>query len=528
MPRQEYEVASLDQLPPGAILPVEVQGTSMLLGRLGDEVFAVGATCPHAGGPLAEGVHLAGRLVCPWHKAIFCLRTGAVLEPPAVDPLPRFEVRRDGRRILVALPAEAPPEQEPASDPRCFVIIGAGAAGAVAAQTLREIGFGGRIIMLDRENRVPYDRTLLSKYVLSGESGGEKSPLQKQLFYRQHRIERRTAEVTRLDWRKRRVLCEDGSALEYDAVLLATGGTARRPSIPGADLGNVFLLRSRSDADALLAQAERSETAVVLGAGFIGMEVAASLRERGLDVTVVGKETVPFEKQLGAPIGNAFLSLHEQHGVRFRLGRGVVALEGRALEGGAHVRTVLLDDGECVPADLVVIGAGITPATQYVGDLPVEGDGSIAVDAQLRAAEGVYAAGDIARFPYRGDGDPIRVEHWRVAEQHGRVAALNMAGGAVHYDAVPVFWTIQYLKRLDYIGHADAWDEIVVHGDLRKPAFLAYYVTNGRVVAAAGFDRDKDTAALVELFALHRDWTAAELGDNPSSLLASAASSGTT
>lgn len=514
MPRQEYDIASFDELSPGTVRSVEVEGTAILLGRLGNEVFAVGATCPHAGGPLIDGIQREGRVVCPWHKATFCLRTGAVLEPPAVDPLPHFAVRRAGERILVTLPAEVPAETARSADPRCFVIVGAGAAGAVAAQTLREIGFGGRIVMLDRENRVPYDRTLLSKYVLSGESGAEKSPLQKQSFYRQHQIERRTAEVMRLDWRNRRVLCADGSALDYDAILLASGGVARRPSIPGAELGNVFLLRSRADADALLAQAERSETAVVLGTGFIGMEVAASLRERGLDVTVIGQETVPFEKQLGVAVGKAFLSLHSRHGVGFRLGRRVAALEG-----GPHVRSVRLDDGEILAADLVVLGAGIEPATRYAGDLPVESDGGVTVDDQLRAAENVYAAGDIARFPYRGT--PIRVEHWRVAEQHGRVAARNMAGQAARYDAVPVFWTIQYLKRLDYIGHAESWDEIVVYGDLRQPAFLAYYVVNGRVAAAAGFDRDKDTAALVELLTMRQDWTAAELGDSPSTVLAS-------
>ena len=257
----------------------------------------------------------------------------------------------------------------------------------------------------------------------------------------------------------------------YDAALLATGSSPKRPDLPGADLGNVFLLRSRRDADAILAQAERSERAVVLGASFIGMEVAASLRERGLEVTVVGQESAPFEKQLGARIGGVFVTLHQQRGVAFRLGNEV-----KALRGEGNVSSVALASGENLPADLVVVGFGVRPVTDYLADVPLNGDGSISVDASLRLADGLYAAGDIARFPLRGDGDPIRVEHWRVAEQHGRIAALNMLGEAQRYDAVPVFWTIQYLKRLDYIGHAADWDDVVVHGDLMKPEFLAYYV----------------------------------------------------
>ncbi|HEY6434484.1 MAG TPA: FAD-dependent oxidoreductase [Acetobacteraceae bacterium] len=514
MPPQEHDVAALEELPVGGMRRVQVDGEEILLTREADAVHAVGATCPHAGGPLAEGVRHGSRITCPWHKARFCLRSGALLDPPAVDPLPRYAARIEGVRVLVTVPAVRPAEPGLAADQRCFVIVGAGAAGAVAAQTLRETGFGGRIVMVDRDNRVPYDRTILSKYFISGETGGEKSPLQTQEFYRQHRIERRTAEVVQIDPRARRITCGDGSVLHYDAALLATGGVPRRPPIRGATLGNVFLLRSRADADAILAQAERSERAVVLGASFIGMEIAASLRERGLDVTVVGKETVPFEKQLGAQVGAAFLGLHKRRGVAFRLGAGIAAFEG-----GPELRCVALENGEKIPADLAVLGLGVSPATSYLRDPPRNEDGSVTVDTHLRIVDGLYAAGDIARFPNRGDGAPIRVEHWRVAEQQGRVAALNMAGQAVRYEAVPVFWTIQYLKRLDYIGYATEWDEIVLHGDPEKPEFLAYYVKDGRVMAAAGLDRDRDTAALIELFSMRRDWTAEALGAGPAGLL---------
>jgi len=515
MPQDTFEAALLDELEPGGMRQVEWDGEAILLLRDGNGVHAVAAACPHAGGPLAQGVRHGNRIVCPWHKAAFCVQTGAVLDPPALDALQRYEVRIDAGRILLSRPAQSPITPAEGADERCFVIAGAGAAGAVAAQTLREAGFAGRVMMLDPANRVPYDRTILSKYALSGRKGAEKSPLQSQAFYRERRIERRTAEVARIDAEARRLVCTDGSVVTYDAALLATGGTPTRPGMPGAGLDHVYTLRSCADADAILEQAERSERAVILGASFIGMEVAASLRERGLDVTVIGKEATPFEKQLGPEVGAAFVGLHERHGVTFRLGSEIAALEGES-----QVTGVRLKDGGTVPADLVVIGFGVKPATSYGEGLNRNDDGGIIVDAFLRARDGLYAAGDIASFPHRGDGEPIRVEHWRVAEQQGRVAALNMLGQPTPYDAAPFFWTIQYMKRLDYVGHAAAWDSVVLHGDLGTPEFLAYYVKDGRVAAAAGLDRDKDTAALIELFTLRRDWSPAELGEHPADLLA--------
>ena len=218
---------------------------------------------------------------------------------------------------------------------------------------------------------------------------------------------------------------------------------------------------------------------------------------------------------MGARVGGAFVLLHVKRGVRFRLG-----CEVSAIEGAGEVRAVVLGDGSRIEADLVVIGFGVSPVTGFVDGVVTRDDGGIEVDAELRAADGVFAAGDVAWFPARGEGARIRVEHWRVAEQQGRVAALNMLGRGMRYESVPVFWTIQYMKRLDYVGHAEAWDDVVVHGDLGKPEFLAYYVKDGLVRAAVGMDRDRDTAALIALFEMRRDWTAADLGDAPAGVLA--------
>ncbi len=515
MDGQEHAVARFDELADGVMRKVEVDGTAILLVRRGETILAIGATCPHAGGDLSQGALCGDRVVCPWHKAMFSISTGALLDPPAVDPLPRYDVRTADGQVFVSLPGEPPkPSERRAPDARCFVIIGAGAAGAVAAQTLREEGFGGRIVMLDRANRVPYDRTVLSKYFLSGEKGGEKSPLQAQSFYRAQGIERVTADVTALDVSTGRVTCADGSRFDYDAALLAPGADPVPAPANGSQFDNVLLLRNRADADRLVAAAERSQRAVVVGAGFIGMEVAASLRERGLEVIVVAPQTEPFEKQVGAEIGAVFRRLHEKNGVAFRMGREVASFDG---EGSA--RAVRLDDGSVLEADLFVSGLGVKPATDFVQGVTRHEDGGLEVDAELRVAPALYVAGDSAAFPLRGNGPRIRVEHWRVAEQQGRLAARNMLGQGLRYDAVPVFWTIQYLKRLDYVGHAASWENVVVHGDLGKPEFIAYYVQQGRVAAAIGWDRDADTAALVALMTDRRDWTPDELGPSPSKLL---------
>jgi NADPH-dependent 2,4-dienoyl-CoA reductase/sulfur reductase-like enzyme/nitrite reductase/ring-hydroxylating ferredoxin subunit len=508
MSNEAHVVAHLSDFPDGTMRQVELDGAKVLLVRRGDDVFAVEGTCPHAGGPLAEGVLVGDRVVCPWHKAEFCVTTGACTQPPAVDGLARIAVGlRDGEVLLAP---EPPVHVEPGlptdRDPRRFVIVGGGAAGAVAAQTLRAEGFAGAVVMIDPEGELPYDRTLLSKYVLSGAEAGEKSPLQSEDFYRRHSIERVNGRARTLDPAARSILLEDGTELTYDAALIATGGTPIRPELPGYDLQNVFLLRSQADARHLLAAAIPGHRAVVIGASFIGMEVAASLCERGLAVTVVADQRAPFEEQLGAEIGTLFRKIHEDRGVAFRLNLRVAAVTGEGAVAGVE-----LSDGECLEADLVVVGLGIRPETGFLKDVPLRDDDGVTVDAGLRLADGLYAAGDIAAFPLQGDGPLVRVEHWRVAEQQGALAARNMLGADLRFDAVPYFWTIQFMKRLDYVGHGSGTDDLIVRGDTEAPEFVAYYRREGRIVAAAGWNRDRDMAALITLMGRRRDWTIDEL-----------------
>ena len=500
-------VAALADVPEHGLHQVEIGTTKILLFRDGERVRALQGTCPHAGGPLAQGVLDGARVICPWHKAAFCTRTGKLLDPPAVDDLSEYPVTTDGDRLTIDLPPHpAPPLLRPGpAEQRCFVVIGGGGAGAAAVRELRAAGFTGRLVLIDREDALPYDRTLLSKYDLSGETGGEKSPLHDMPFYRKNKIERRIGNVTGLDPDRKIITFGTGDTLIYDAALLATGSRVIPAPFPGAAEAGVFLLRDRRDTARIVAAATGAKRAAVIGASFIGMEVAAALTERGLDVTVVATESAPFEKQLGPKIGGVFQRLHEQHGVKFHFGAKIARLQG------GKSKTIVLEDGAKINADLIVAGLGVRPATEFVAGLTRDEDQALVVGADLKVMDGLYAAGDIAAFPLWGDGPLTRVEHWRVAQQHGRVAARAMLGQPARYEAVPMFWTIQYMKRLDYVGHASAKDELVVRGDLEKPEFIAYYLRDGKVAAAAGFDRDSDMAAIVALMESRHGWTVEDL-----------------
>jgi NADPH-dependent 2,4-dienoyl-CoA reductase/sulfur reductase-like enzyme/nitrite reductase/ring-hydroxylating ferredoxin subunit len=490
-----HEVAAFADVADQGMLKVELEGKPILLLRDGVVVRAYGAACPHAGAPLDEGAVCNGRLVCPWHKAVFRIADGALLEPPALDPLTRFAVQVVEGRILVAagpLPPEQPEASPKMADERMFIVVGAGAAGVAGAAALREFGFGGRVLLVGQEAGAPYDRTSLSKFVMSGDMApGEVPPLRPPAFYAAHRIEREHAEVVRLDAGRREVALRDGRVLPYDAALLAPGAVPVRVELPGISLAGVHVLRSQADAAEIMPFVEAGARAVILGSGFIGLEVASAFRGAGLAVTVVAPEAVPFARQFGPELGGMFRTLHEANGVVFRLGAKAARLEGEA-----QVRAVVLESGERIACELVIMGAGVRPATGFVTGVTLNEDGGVPVDTGMRAAPGLFAAGDAACFPW--DGAAIRVEHWRVAQQHARVAVRNMLGGDVAYVEAPYFWTYHYGNRFDYIGHPNEWDETVVVGDPQRQDFVALMVRAGRVVAALGCGRERVTAVLAD------------------------------
>jgi apoptosis-inducing factor 3 len=507
MPQLEAVVASVNDLQNGEMRQVSVGETDVLLARFADKYYAVGAYCTHYQAPLAEGVLCENHVVCPWHNAYFNLTTGEQQEPPGLDSLQTYSVRIEGDRVIVRISENASGRRQPhmaesnPEDGRTFVIIGAGAAGAHAAQTLRVAGYQGQIVMVTQEDRLPYDRTWLSKDYLTGKVTQDEMPLRSAQFYQDCQIEVwLNKQVVRVDVNTQLIFFADGEPLQYDALLLATGGKPRQLDVPGSDLQNIFTVRSFADTDRILAVADNAKRAVVIGSSFIGMEAAAGLTQRGLEVTVVSPSTLPFEKILGAEIGKVFQQVHQENGVKFHLGR-----KATRMEGDGKVEAVVLDNGDRLDADLVVVGIGVRPATEFLQGLELHPkDGSVQVDEYLQAADRVYAAGDIARYPDWRTGELTRIEHWRVAAQHGRIAAYNMAGQQAKYRSVPIFWTMQFQFPLRYVGHAEQWDEIIVRGDLQQQEFIAFYVQGDRVLAAAASQRDTEAAAIVELMRLDR------------------------
>lgn len=506
MNHKDVTVAKTSELADGEMKQVSANGAEVLLACVGGNFHAVGAHCTHYGAPLVEGVLSGERIVCPWHHACFDITTGDLQEPPAFDALPRYEVKVENDQVIVSVPDSASDRRTPPmtkrdrKDNRLFVIAGGGAAGYAAAQTLREDGFTGRVVLITREDKFPYDRPNLSKEYLQGNAEPGWLPLRSEDFFAEHDIEvMRGKEIKHLDATKRTIRFADNQTLACDALLLATGGEPRKLPFQLASQENVFLLRSYDDSNAIISAAEKGKRAVVIGASFIGMEVASSLTARGCEVTVVAPDEVPFQKLLGPQIGRLFQAIHEEHGVRFKLGVSVAGFNDPE-----QVTAVILENGERLNADLVVVGVGVKPGTEFVEGVTLHTDGGVIVDEHMRAADGVYAAGDIAYFPSPLTGERQRIEHWRTAMQQGRTAAHNMAGKEVSYESVPFFWTRQFDVGLLYVGHAQQWDEIIYQGDVSARDFLAFYVKEHRVLAVAGMNRDQEMDAAEELMRLGR------------------------
>jgi NADPH-dependent 2,4-dienoyl-CoA reductase/sulfur reductase-like enzyme/nitrite reductase/ring-hydroxylating ferredoxin subunit len=480
----------------GGTLLGHADGEAVVLARSGGELFAVGARCSHYGGPLAEGLVVEGTIRCPWHHAAFSLRTGEATRPPALKALPCWHVEeRDGRAVVAGRVVNAPGGPAPGRNrthahertPKSILILGGGAAGAAAAETLRREGYEGPVAIIDAGPSAPYDRPNLSKDYLAGTAPEEWIPLRPTSFYEEHGIElvlgRR---ATALDPKASKLFLDDGSSRDFGALLIATGAEPVTLGLPSPGQ-RVHYLRTLADSRTIIAAAARAKRTVVLGASFIGLEVAASLRARGLEVTIVGPESRPLERVLGPEFGDFVRGLHEQHGVVFRLGQVATAID-RA--------SVTLRSGERLDADLVVAGIGVRPNTDPADWADLATDRGILVDEYLEtSAPGIYAAGDVARWPDPHTGERIRVEHWVVAQRQGQTAARNiLAGEAGHrerFDAIPFFWSQHYDVTIAYVGHATRWDRADVEGDLAANDAEVTYRIGERALAVATVFRDR-------------------------------------
>jgi NADPH-dependent 2,4-dienoyl-CoA reductase/sulfur reductase-like enzyme/nitrite reductase/ring-hydroxylating ferredoxin subunit len=473
-----------------------------VIARVEGQYYAFGGNCPHYGAPLNNGLLKDHTLICPWHHACFDVRSAIRLEPPTLNDLARFPVRLDGDDLYVTLPHDNVREPQGKVDPadgRSFVIVGGGAAGESAAEELRRLGYRGRIVILSAVPETPVDRPNLSKDYLAGKAQQDWIPLRGLSWYADRDIELMlNTEVTGIDPKTRSVRTADAETIYYNKLLLATGGTPRTlNNVPGFDSEGVFLLRNLRDANAIIAAAEGGRKAVVVGASFIGMEVAASLRTRNVGVTVVAPESVPFESNFGAAVGEMFRRAHEENGVQFRLNNGVRQFN----TDNGRLTGVQLSSGEALPADFAVIGVGVRPATDFLKDSGLameEKDGSLLVNSQLQASDpNIYAAGDIARFD-DGSGSRARIEHWRVAQQHGMIAARNMLKDDADDVSkhVPFFWTTQSGISLRYVGYGGNFDDVVFRGKAANRDFIAFYMADGKLQAASGVKHDRDLDAI--------------------------------
>jgi NADPH-dependent 2,4-dienoyl-CoA reductase/sulfur reductase-like enzyme/nitrite reductase/ring-hydroxylating ferredoxin subunit len=476
---------SLDELADGGMVAGRVDDEDVILARRGEELFAVGAHCTHYHAPLADGLIAGDTLRCPWHHACFSLRTGEALRAPALDPITCWRVERVGNKALVRekVPAAGPRNAGSRGTPAPVVIIGGGAAGLAAADMLRREGYEGGVTLISADASPPCDRPNLSKDYLAGTAQEDWIPLRPPGYYTERRIELMlNARVSSLDVKQKRVQIENGKTVGFGALLIATGADPVRLPIPGAADSQVHYLRTFADSRAIVGRAASAKRVIVVGASFIGLEVAASLRARGIEVHVVAPDKTPLERVMGADVGGFIRKLHEAHGVMFHLGQTVSRMDGRR---------ATLSDATVLEADFIVLGVGVRPsiALGEQGGLAI--DRGIAVNEYLEtSAPGIFAAGDIARWPDPHSGNRIRVEHWVVAERQGQVAARNILGQRVRFDAVPFFWSQHYDLAINYVGHAEDWDAVEIDGSLDAKDCAVTYKRGNRTLAVATIYRD--------------------------------------
>jgi NADPH-dependent 2,4-dienoyl-CoA reductase/sulfur reductase-like enzyme/nitrite reductase/ring-hydroxylating ferredoxin subunit len=461
----------------------------VLLVQAGGEVFAIEPSCSHYHGPLAEGLVVGDTIRCPWHHACFSLRSGEATRPPALNALAVWDVTRDQDKIIVARKREAPKPSmahRSAPAPDKFVIVGGGAAGFAAAETLRREGFAGTIAMLSSDGAMPVDRPNLSKDYLAGNAPEDWLPLRGEDFYQDAAIDLRlNTSVSAIDPKTRSVTLGNGDKLPFDRLLLATGAEPVKLQIPGADQPHVHTLRSVADSRAIIKAAGSAKRVLVIGASFIGLEVAASLRARKLEVHVVAPDERPMQRVLGPDMGDFVRALHEENGVNFHLKDTVEKLDGNR---------ATLKSGAVIEADLVVVGIGVKPRLALAEQAGLAADRGVSVSEYLETSvAGIFAAGDIARWPDPHARQTIRVEHWVVAERQGQTAARNMLGKRERFDAVPFFWSQHYDVPINYVGHAESFDDITVDGSIRDKDCLLRYRKDGRVLAVASIYRDLDS-----------------------------------
>ena len=475
-------------VPEGGMLGGHVGDENVLIARRDGKLLAVSAKCTHYGGPLDKGLIVGATVRCPWHHARFDLATGEAVGAPALNPVSCWRVDVENDKLYVrgrtAPPAARP---RPARSPSSVVIVGGGGAGEAAAEMLRRDGYDGAVTILSDDSAPPCDRPNLSKDYLAGTAEPSWIPLRSEKFYHEQRIDLRlNTSVKAIAPTAAKVHLADGTALPYGALLLATGAEPVRLNTPGADLPHVHYLRTQADSEAIIGAVEAgAKRAVIIGASFIGLEVAASLRQRGVEVHVVAPDKRPLERVMGATLGDFIRTLHEAKGVVFHL---------EQTAAGFDADHVTLQNGDRLASDLIVVGIGVRPRTVLAEEAGLAVDRGVVVNDYLQtSAPNIYAAGDIALWPHGPSGERIRVEHWVVAQRQGQAAARNILGAEVAYTEAPFFWSQHYDAGINYVGHAVRWDRIETDGDPAKYDFSARFMDGDRAAAVATIYRDVDS-----------------------------------
>eukprot|EP00344_Euplotes_crassus_P001726 CAMPEP_0196999556 /NCGR_PEP_ID=MMETSP1380-20130617/4701_1 /TAXON_ID=5936 /ORGANISM="Euplotes crassus, Strain CT5" /LENGTH=629 /DNA_ID=CAMNT_0042416519 /DNA_START=17 /DNA_END=1906 /DNA_ORIENTATION=+ len=519
---KEIEVTGHENLGEGEMMAFQVgpkDGDKILIAKYQGKIYALSNFCSHFGVPLAGSVLLEDKVICPAHNAAFSIVDGYPEYAPALNGLPTYETYEKDGKLFVKLPPNYKASKQvdmatrDESNKARVVIVGGGAAGLSAAETLRQSDYTGEIIILSDEDKTAYDRTLLSKVLVNGDA--DKWLLRKQDFFDKYGIDFRTSsKVKGVNVESNEVTLADGTTVSYDKLLLATGGHPKRPILPGIDLEGVYTLRNASDQEKIKSHVKDGLKVVIAGASFIGFEAAASFASskiEGVQVHVVDMVNTAFEGALGKDVGGVLQKLGEDNGVKFHLSNGVKKIHG---EGGKATK-VELNNGEILDADIVLFGTGVQPTTQYIQEgIELDRDGSIKVNPFLQtSASNVYAAGDIASYPYHVTGARARVEHWNHALQQGEIAAFNILGKDIPYDAIPFFWTRNYMKSLQYVGYTRDYDDVFVDGSLEEQKFVAYYTKGEKIQAAAAFNRGADIHIIKEAMRLGLLPKASEIKD---------------
>ncbi|XP_043345998.1 apoptosis-inducing factor 3 isoform X2 [Cervus elaphus] len=528
----EAAVCHVKDLENGQMREVELGWGKVLLLKDNGEFHALGHKCPHYGAPLVKGVLSRGRVRCPWHGACFSVSSGDLEDFPGLDSLHKFQVKIEKEKVYVRASKQALQLQRRTkvmatcispsaghSGSTNVLIVGAGAAGLVCAETLRQEGFSDRIVLCTLDRYLPYDRPKLSKLPRARWPPGpissrhprqsldaqpEQLALRPKEFFRAHGIEVLTeAQVVTVDVRNKKAVFKDGFKLEYSKLLLAPGSSPKTLNCKGKDVENVFTIRTPEDANRVVRLA-RGRNAVVVGAGFLGMEVAAYLTEKAHSVSVVELEETPFRRFLGERVGRALMRMFENNRVKFYMQTEVSEL--RAQEG--KLKEVVLKSSKVVRADVCVVGIGAVPATGFLrqSGISLDSRGFIPVNKMMQTnIPGVFAAGDAVTFPLAWrNSRKVNIPHWQMAHAQGRVAAQNMLAQEAEISTVPYLWTAMFGKSLRYAGYGEGFDDVIIQGDLDELKFVAFYTKGDEVISVASMNYDPIVSKVAEVLASGR------------------------